>query len=188
MAAREEDANRPEAEEDGSGETSEAQAPAGGASALLLPDALVRISIGIIILGVMSVGAFIVITDVIAPRLGPVQPIEEEPEPEVLVEPPGEQWVIADVIVNPAGTRGKRYLRLGVALETRDGPLVLAELDSRRAQMRDLLIRKFSARTIDELSDPTVREEIRLSCIEEINANLGDGQIEEMYFTDYVLQ
>ncbi len=196
MAAREEEARkRPDEEAEGAAEQeSEAEAqPSGRFSALMVPDALVRISVGIIVLGAMTVGVFFLITDVIGPTLGPPLPeqvsgtaADEEVAPPV--EPPGEQYMVEDLVINPAGTRGKRFLRLGVALETRDGPEVLTEMQTRSAQMRDLLIQRFSARTIDELSDPTVREEIRLQCIDEINANLTSGTISNLYFTDYVLQ
>ncbi|MCK4304568.1 MAG: flagellar basal body-associated FliL family protein [Candidatus Eisenbacteria sp.] len=192
MAAREDEGKR----DDPAGKASQAEQPQDEGKAqsrALVPESLVRISIGIIILGGMTVGAFFLITDVIAPHLGPKQEetftgsaVDEQLLP--VVEAPGEQYVVEDIIVNPSGTRGKRFLRLGISLETKDGPTVLAELDSRRAQIRDLLIRKFSRRTLEELSDPTVREEIRLSCIEEINTNLLEGEIANLYFTDYVLQ
>jgi flagellar FliL protein len=159
----------------------------------MVPDALVRISVGVMVLGAMTVGVFFLVTDVIGPSLGPPLPeavsgtaADEEVAP--IIEPPGEHYMVEDLVINPAETRGKRFLRLGVALETRDGPGVLAEMNTRGAQLRDLLIQKFSSRTIDELSDPTVREEIRLQCIDEVNATLASGQISNLFFTDYVLQ
>jgi len=158
-----------------------------------VPDALVRMGIGILVLGGMTAGAFYLVTDVIGPAVGPVETISvagtaSDADVPPVTEMPGEHYVIDDLVLNPAGSRGKRFLRLGVALEAETGAGVVAELTTRSAQIRDLLIRKFSSRTIDELSDPTVREEIRLTCIDEINANLAGGKISNLYFTDYVLQ
>jgi flagellar basal body-associated protein FliL len=158
-----------------------------------LPGSLVRIALGILVLGGMTTGAFFVITDVIGPRLGPAGATEArgtaiDPDVPAGADLPGEQFSVDEIVINPAGTRGKRFLRVGVALETRGGPDTLAELDARKAQIRDLLIRKFSARTLDEVADPLVREEIRLSCIAEINAALVTGELSNLYFTDYVLQ
>lgn len=193
MAAEEEAKKDPEAGADGADGQAEEEAKQGGLGGLFVPDALVRISIGIIVLGALTVGVFFLITDVIGPALGP--PLSEElagtandEEVGPAIEPPGEQFMISDIIINPAGTRGKRFLRLGLALETKDGPLVIDELTTRAAQIRDLIIRQFTARTLDELGDPIVREEIRLSCIDEVNAHLGNGKIASIYFTDYVLQ
>lgn len=200
MAAREEEPKQAAQTEGGGrdGGAPEAEAPAPPESrsklgALLVPDALVRMGIGVLVLSGLTVGAFFLVTDVIGPAVGPVDAVsvagtKADGDVPPVVSPPGDQYVIDEIVLNPAGSRGKRFLRLGVCLETEDGADVLVELESRKAQLRDLLIRKFSSRTIDELSDPTVREEIRLSCIDEINATLAAGTISSMYFTDYVLQ
>lgn len=196
MASREDQAAKRPGEE-GEGEAPEqvqaeakVKTPLG---ALMVPDALVRISIGVIVLGALTVGVFFLITDVIGPMLGPALPeqvkgtaADEEVAP--AIEPPGEVFAVEEVVINPAGTRGKHFLRLGLALETHSGPEFTAELETRKAQLRDLLIQKFSARTIDELGDPTVREELRLQCIDEINSIVSGGKISNLFFTDYVLQ
>ncbi len=196
MAAREEQAGKrpPEEEEDAPAEQAQEEArPKTPFTALMVPDAVVRVSIGVIVLGALTVGVFFLITDVIGPNLGPMLPgqargtaADEQVEPAVL--PPGENYMVEEVVINPAGTRGKHFLRLGIALETHSGPELLAELEVRKAQLRDMLIQKFSTRTIDELGDPTVREELRLQCVDEINAMVTQGKISNLYFTDYVLQ
>ncbi len=200
MAAREEEPKQAAGAEDGGldEDTREAEGASEPESrsklgALLVPDALVRMGIGVLVLSGLTVGAFFLVTDVIGPAVGPVDAVSvggttADGEVPPVVAPPGDQYVIDEIVLNPAGSRGKRFLRLGVCLETDDGAAVLAELELRKAQVRDLLIRKFSSRTIDELSDPTVREEVRLSCIDEINATLTAGMISNLYFTDYVLQ
>ena len=193
MAAQEEPNRSPEEEVGESQEAQEPSGPASGVATLGIPDIVVRISIGVIVLGAMTVGVFFLITDILAPTLGPPAPEDisgtaSDAALTPAVEPPGDQFLLEDIVLNPAETRGKRFLRLGLSLETRDGPEVLAELETRRAQIKDLIIRKFSVRTLDELSDPVVREEIRLSCIDEINANIASGEISSIYFTDYVLQ
>jgi len=196
MAAREEQPGKRPTEEAESAPAEQAEAevhPRTPFTALMVPDALVRISIGVIVLGALTVGVFFLITDVIGPSLGPMLPAsvrgtaaDEEVAPAVLA--PGENYMVEEVVINPAGTRGKHFLRLGIALETHSGPELLAELEVRKAQLRDLLIQKFSTRTIDELGDPTVREELRLQCVDEINAMVTTGKISNIYFTDYVLQ
>ncbi len=187
------DGAAPEGEATEGGAEGTAEAKPSLLSQLLVPEALVRMAIGVLVLGALTAGIFFLIVDVLGPALGPVENPEvsgsaadETAPPEI--EPPGEQWMVEDIVLNPAGTNGKRFLRLGLAIETKDGLSVITELDTRSAQMRDLLIRQFSSRTIEELGDPVVREEIRLSCIDEINSRLVSGAISDIYFTDYVLQ
>ncbi|MCK4412071.1 MAG: flagellar basal body-associated FliL family protein [Candidatus Eisenbacteria sp.] len=160
---------------------------------IMLPGAIVRVALGLLILGGMTTGTFFLVTDVIGPGLGgsTVQEVAESPrqgEPGAGPDLPGDQFLVDQMTINPAETRGKRFLRLGVALETQDGPEVIAELETRKAQVRDLLIREFSARNLDELTDPTVREEIRVACVDKINGFLAGGRVSNLYFTDYVLQ
>ncbi|MFH1144392.1 MAG: flagellar basal body-associated FliL family protein [Candidatus Eisenbacteria bacterium] len=160
---------------------------------ILLPAAMVRVAAGLLILGSMTAGTFFVVTDVLAPRLGgapgpTAAGTAVSPATEGGSELPGEQYLVDEMVINPSGTQGKRFLRLGIALETRDGERVIAELDSRKPQVRDLFIREFSSRSLEELTDPTVREEIRVACVDRINGFLVSGSVNNLYYTDYVLQ
>ncbi len=201
MAARKEDAPGAQGEEQaqeqqGEGKSAEEKEPksrTGGFGTILVPISLVRIALGVLVLGALTAGSFFLVVDVIGPALGPPEaepvkgtPADEEVKPKP--EQPGLTYKIDDMVVNPVDTRGRRFLRLGVAFETKDGPAVIAELTTRDPQVRDILIREFSSRTLEELTDPTVREEVRLSCIERINEYLTSGKISNMYFTDYVIQ
>lgn len=176
-----------------------ATAPADGAAAprasflgpIRLPAITVRIAIGVLAVGVMTTGLFLLVTEVLVPALGAgggATATAATVAPEPL---PGEQFVIDEIILNPAGTQGRRFLRLGVALEAaagEAGAAAMSELETRKAQVRDLFILEFSQRTLDELTDVTVREELRVACTQKINAILVKGSVDNLYFTDYVLQ
>jgi flagellar basal body-associated protein FliL len=159
-----------------------------------IPPIVVRVAIGVLVVGAMTTGLFLLVTDVIVPSLGakPAATAEAEAEKEEEAQTlPGEQFTVDEIIINPAGTHGRRFLRLGVALEAAEGEggaEVMTELETRKAQIRDLFIREFSLRTLEELTDATVREELRLACIQKINDIMVKGKILNLYFTDYVLQ
>ena len=160
--------------------------------AALVPGPIVRIAVGMLILGGMTAGLFFLVTDVIGPRLA-AQPVPAQTRAPQVAQPerprlPGVQYKIDEIVLNPAGSHGKRFLRLGVALETVGDEKVVAELTARQAQVRDLFIRNFSTRTLEELTDPVVREELRAACIAEINDFLIAGKVDTLFFTDYVLQ
>jgi flagellar FliL protein len=182
------------------GEEEEA-APA-GAKGPLIPPILIRFSIVGGILAVMAVGAIFLVTDVIAPRLKklgePATATVEATKAEAVHEP-GEVIEIKDLIVNPAGSGGRRYLKVAAAVE------LAAEKGKKKkekapaaegagggglqdAQIRDLLIRELSSRTLDELTDPIAKEEMRQGIIEGLSGILGEGRVTNVYFTEYVVQ
>ena len=94
---------------------------------------------------------------------------------------------MTDLIVNPAGTGGRRYLKVAAAIEVHD-PKVAKDLELRKAQVRDLLIRDLSARTLEELTDPVAKEETRTTIVDELNEIVGPGKVSSLYFTEYVVQ
>jgi flagellar protein FliL len=181
------------------GEEEEA-APA-GAKGPLIPPVLVRYSIVAGILAVMAVGAIFLVTDVIAPRLRklgePAPAAAESAKPESIREP-GEMLEVKDLIVNPAGSAGRRYLKVAAVIEVaaekgkKKGKAPAAEGAGagglQEAQIRDLLIRELSARTLDELTDPVTKEEMRQGIIEGLSEILGTGRVSNVYFTEYVVQ
>jgi flagellar basal body-associated protein FliL len=94
---------------------------------------------------------------------------------------------ITDLVVNPAGTDGTRYLCTTVALETID-PKVSEEIKSREAQIRDVLIEILSRRTIGELADLETRDPLREEIRAGVNNLLTGGEVVGVYFSNFVLQ
>jgi flagellar FliL protein len=94
---------------------------------------------------------------------------------------------ISDLVVNPAGTDGTRYLCTTVALETID-PRVSEEIKGREAQIRDVLIAILSRRTIAELADLGTRDSLREEIRAGVNGLLPDGEVVGVYFSNFVLQ
>lgn len=91
------------------------------------------------------------------------------------------------LIVNPAGTDGKRYLMVNIGLE---GPSedVLAEVQSREVVVRDTILKVLGRRSVTELSDVALRNELKAEILDAVNAITRKGKIDRMYFTQYVLQ
>lgn len=94
---------------------------------------------------------------------------------------------IADVIVNPLATSGTRYLCTTVAFEA-VVPAVGEEIKTREHQIRDMLIEILGGRTVEELSNLTVREQIREEIKNNVNGLLQSGQVTGVYFANFVLQ
>lgn len=99
----------------------------------------------------------------------------------------GEVVELGDIVVNPAGTGGRRYLKASVSIEVKDAK-VAKTLEHRSAPIKDLLVRQLSARTLEELLDPVTKEEMREQLVEEIDGLFPDGTVLNVFFTEYVVQ
>lgn len=182
----------------------EGAAPA-GAKGPLIPPILIRFSIVGGILAVMAVGAIFLVTDVIAPRLkklGEPPAAAAEAKKAEAAHEPGELLEIKDLIVNPAGSGGRRYLKVAAAIELQAEPIKKGKKKEapaagthggaggglQDAQIRDLLIRELSSRTLDELTDPVTKEEMRQGIVEGLSGILGERRVTNVYFTEYVVQ
>jgi flagellar FliL protein len=153
----------------------------------LFSSPIVKIVLFVVMLAVMGGGSFMVVQKIIRPKVAPEEVTTEETLPSV--PEPGELFVIEDLVINPAGTRASRFLRVAAALEYPVTEKELgAELEQRRFQLRDLLITEFSSRTLDELVDAQVKEEIREELLSRLNRNVNTGKLTNLYFTEYVIQ
>jgi flagellar basal body-associated protein FliL len=141
-----------------------------------------RIAFFVGLLAVNAVVAFVVVDRVVRPK--------ELAATSVTVGAirPGELFFVDDVVVNPAGTRASRHLRVSAAIEYDGRRKMKDELDKRGSQLRDVFISELSRRTVDELVDERVREEIREELLARANRTVHAGEFTNLYFTEYVIQ
>jgi len=141
---------------------------------------------------VMAGAAFVVTKMVIKPAMAPhtATPHEKEKEAESAgegAELKAEVYLVSNLLVNPTGTGGTRYLSASVGLQV-TSPVSLEKLRLRDLQVRDLLILVLSSRTVEELTDSRSREQMRKEILGRLNQLLGGNQLTAVYFVDYVLQ
>ncbi len=96
------------------------------------------------------------------------------------------KFTIEEITVNIANTRGNRFVRSGVYFEA--GPKVLEELEANRARMVDVLGQILSTKTLDDLTSPNIRGNLREELLGIINPTLKEGRIDNIYFTDLLVQ
>lgn len=96
------------------------------------------------------------------------------------------KFTIEEITVNIANTRGNRFVRAGVYFEA--GPKVLEELEANRARMVDVLGQVLSSKTLDELTSPNIRGNLREDLLGIINPTLKQGRIDNIYITDLLVQ
>lgn len=92
-----------------------------------------------------------------------------------------------DLILNPAGTDGTRFLVLSLALEMKEDAGIAA-LEARDPEVRDVILTLLSAKTVQELADVTQRPALREELRERLNQLLGDDEVVRLYLPRFVIQ
>jgi flagellar FliL protein len=96
-------------------------------------------------------------------------------------------FVIDNVILNPAGSGGTRFLMLAAAVDAKDATVV-EQMKQRDAETRDVLLRVMGSKTVEQLSDMHLRESIKKELSDSLGALFKKGAIRRIYFPQYVIQ
>ena len=92
-----------------------------------------------------------------------------------------------DVIVNLSGALGTRYLKTSFTVAGSD-PRVADTVKNDRQKLLDIAIGVLSARTLNDLDNPNAKNVLREELIAKFNHALGVEIIEEIYFSEFVIQ
>jgi flagellar FliL protein len=96
-------------------------------------------------------------------------------------------YTIRDIIVNPAGTGGSRFLSASFGFELASSKIE-GEFVNREAAVRDALITILASKTVAQLTDPREKEITRFQIRKRLSDMLHSEEILGVYFTDFVLQ
>lgn len=96
-------------------------------------------------------------------------------------------YAIKDIVVNPAGTGGQRFLSVSFGFELSSTELA-TELETREPVVRDALITILSSKTVAQLTDTKHKEIIRYQIKKRVEQLLNTDELEGVYYTDFVLQ
>ncbi len=95
--------------------------------------------------------------------------------------------LLENLVLNPAGTNGSRFLLLTVAIET-GTPAVAAEMTTRDAELRDIILTSLGTKTVDQLTDISTREVIKGELQTAIGGRFGKSAVKRLYFPQFVVQ
>lgn len=101
---------------------------------------------------------------------------------------PQSVYVIDNLVLNPAGSGGTRFLLLTVAFEM-SKPDLVEEMKTRDSEVRDAVLNALGSRTVDQLADVSLRESMK----EDLRAALGPlfkkkKAVKRIYFPQFVIQ
>jgi flagellar protein FliL len=91
------------------------------------------------------------------------------------------------VLVNVSGTMGTRYLLAKITL-VGSKPALKEMVEKNDAQLRDVASSVLNGKTISDLDKPGARNLIRTELVSSFNNVLGNGAVNEIFFTEFAIQ
>ena len=102
-------------------------------------------------------------------------------------QPDPANYEFEEVIVNPAGTMGQRYLVVQIGVEL-SGEEHLSLIEENTQEIRHGMHEVLSSRTLEELDDRETRDRMRYEIAELIHDAIGHRSVRNLYYTRYVMQ
>jgi len=95
--------------------------------------------------------------------------------------------LLENLVLNPAGSGGARFLLLTVAMEV--GSAKAAEdFKNRDAELRDIILTSLGTKTVDELTDISRREVFKKELQTAVTERFGKKAVKSLYFPQFVVQ
>lgn len=101
--------------------------------------------------------------------------------------PAADYYNIENLVVNPAGTQGTRFLIVSMTILA-DNSSTLSKLTARDAEIRDTLLQVLASKSIQDLSDLTQRERMKEEMRAAAEAVVKPGRIRRIFLPQFVLQ
>ncbi len=96
-------------------------------------------------------------------------------------------FMMQDIIVNPSGTSGTRFLSVSIGFEVGTQE-TFKMFEERQPLIKDALITILGSKTIEQLSDPKQKEITRFQIKKRVEQLLNVDDLAAVYFTDFILQ
>jgi flagellar FliL protein len=94
---------------------------------------------------------------------------------------------MGNFLVNLADPGGKRYLKINIQMEL-TGNKALQEITRRNFEVRDSILMLLSSKEFDEVGTPIGKMNLKKELLSRLNKLLRDGQVKEIYFTEFLVQ
>ncbi len=99
--------------------------------------------------------------------------------------------LIDNLVMNPSGSGGTRFLMLSAAIEFKDAAMV-EQFKARDAEVRDLVLRVMGAKSVEQLADMPTRELIRKEVADSLAMLIPKKNrkkaITKIFFPQFVIQ
>jgi len=95
--------------------------------------------------------------------------------------------LLDNLVLNPAGSGGSRFLLMSVAIEASDAAAV-ESFKTRDAELRDIVLTALGPKTVDELTDISKREQFKKEIQDALTEKFGKNLVKRLYFPQFVVQ
>jgi len=99
----------------------------------------------------------------------------------------GIMYDLGSFLVNLADKNANTYAKVSITIEL-SNQKVQEEVVKRLPIIKDAVINLLSSKTYNEIRTPEGKEELRLELIKRINAILVTGGVQNIYFTQFIVQ
>ncbi len=99
----------------------------------------------------------------------------------------GAVHLIDNLVLNPAGSGGTRFLLASVGLQT-SSAVANDMITKREVEARDVVLAVLGAKHVEELAEISNREKIKLELKAALDSVFGPGVVRRIYFPQFVIQ
>ena len=118
-------------------------------------------------------------------------PTEAAPAPKAVADGKAQgaanSYDFTNVVVNLSGSMGTRYLKTTFTVTSGDGALKQL-FDSNKARLTDITLNVLSSLSLADLEEPGSKNIIRDKLVAAYNQALGRRVVEQVYFSDFLIQ
>jgi flagellar FliL protein len=100
----------------------------------------------------------------------------------------GGTYEFTNVVVNLAGTMGTRYLKTSFVVTGAPEASVKSAFETNKAKLTDITLNVLSSLTLADLEEPGSKNVLREKLVAAYNQALGKRVVEQVYFSDFVVQ
>jgi flagellar protein FliL len=94
---------------------------------------------------------------------------------------------VENLVLNPAGSGGTRFLMVTATFELHDGA-VEQQMKDHDAEIRDHILGALGKKTVEELSDITQRETMKQEVLAAVASLLPKDAVRKVFFAQFVIQ
>ena len=94
---------------------------------------------------------------------------------------------IENLVLNPAGSGGTRFLMVTATFELRDGGIE-QQMKDHDAEVRDHILAMLGKKTVEQLSDITLRESMKQEVLAAVATLFPKDAVRKVFFAQFVIQ
>jgi flagellar FliL protein len=145
---------------------------------------LILAVVGAVVVG--SAGGIFIAGPMIAGKAGPKKAGGAK-EAKAEDTTPKPVYQIDNLVLNPAGTEGTRFLMATVAVSVPD-EAAMALLKERDLELRDAILRVLGTKSVAELADVTRRDSLKVELFAVLSKQLPPKTVRQVYLPQFVIQ